>query len=101
MTELMGRGMKVAFVQNEFSGGGMDRPTLVDQQSGQVFANFIEFAEGRLHLLYQQIDSHIKQLPGCICCSVKNDFVNALDKLVSMRQFHYIILECSGLADPG
>lgn len=39
---------------------------------------------------------------GCICCSVKNDMVQALEALVQQRdRFDYVIIETTGLANPG
>jgi G3E family GTPase len=39
---------------------------------------------------------------GCICCSVKNDMVQALEGLLLQRdRFDYVIIETTGLANPG
>lgn len=39
---------------------------------------------------------------GCICCSVKDSGVNAIEQLMDRRgAFDYILLETTGLADPG
>ena len=39
---------------------------------------------------------------GCICCSVKNEMVKALESLLQQRtRFDYIIIETTGLANPG
>jgi G3E family GTPase len=39
---------------------------------------------------------------GCICCSVKDQGVNALESLMERNgAFDYILLETTGLADPG
>ena len=39
---------------------------------------------------------------GCICCSVKDSGVNAIESLMDKRgAFDYILLETTGLADPG
>ncbi|KAA6419012.1 MAG: hypothetical protein FRX49_10975 [Trebouxia sp. A1-2] len=39
---------------------------------------------------------------GCLCCSVKSDFVAALEGLMLKRdKFDYILIETTGLADPG
>lgn len=39
---------------------------------------------------------------GCICCSVKNDMVQALEALLRQRdRFDYVIIETTGLANPG
>eukprot|EP00887_Chlorella_sp_A99_P001389 scaffold8.g1389.t1 len=39
---------------------------------------------------------------GCICCSVKSDMVKALESLLQQRErFDYILIETTGLANPG
>ena len=40
---------------------------------------------------------------GCLCCSVKSDFVSALEGLMGTRRdrFDYILIETTGLANPG
>ncbi|KUI60717.1 COBW domain-containing protein 1 [Cytospora mali] len=39
---------------------------------------------------------------GCICCSVKDTGVNAIESLMAKKgKFDYILLETTGLADPG
>ena len=39
---------------------------------------------------------------GCLCCSIKDSGVNAIESLMERRgSFDYIMLETSGLADPG
>lgn len=38
---------------------------------------------------------------GCVCCSVKSDFLAAIEELVRRKRFDYIFVECSGIADPG
>lgn len=48
--------------------------------------------------------SEIIELPnGCMCCSAQDELVRALSELVETRraQFDYIVVETSGLADPG
>jgi G3E family GTPase len=39
---------------------------------------------------------------GCLCCSVKDNFVQALEALMGRRnKFDYILIETTGLANPG
>lgn len=39
---------------------------------------------------------------GCLCCSVKDTGIAAIEKLMTKRgRFDYILLETTGLADPG
>lgn len=41
---------------------------------------------------------------GCLCCAVKSEFVQAIESLMARRahsQFEHILIETTGLADPG
>ena len=39
---------------------------------------------------------------GCICCTVRGDLIRVLGNLMKQRdKFDYILLETTGLADPG
>jgi G3E family GTPase len=39
---------------------------------------------------------------GCLCCSIKDSGVAAIEKLMERKgAFDYILLETTGLADPG
>lgn len=39
---------------------------------------------------------------GCLCCSIKDSGAAAIEKLMQKRgRFDYILLETTGLADPG
>ncbi|PPJ58526.1 hypothetical protein CBER1_07145 [Cercospora berteroae] len=49
-----------------------------------------------------QISEWLDLANGCICCSVKDSGVNAIESLMDRRgTFDYILLETTGLADPG
>lgn len=49
-----------------------------------------------------QAEEWIPLQNGCICCSVKDSGVAALESLVeSQKNFDYILLETTGVADPG
>jgi G3E family GTPase len=48
------------------------------------------------------VDEWVELTNGCLCCSVKDDFVNALESLMLQQAcFDYIIIETTGLANPG
>ena len=50
----------------------------------------------------QQVEEWLELANGCICCSVKDTGVTAIEGLISRRgTFDYILLETTGLADPG
>jgi G3E family GTPase len=48
------------------------------------------------------VDEWVELTNGCLCCSVKDDFVNALESLMLQQTpFDYILIETTGLANPG
>ncbi|KAK4990824.1 hypothetical protein LTR66_006705 [Elasticomyces elasticus] len=50
----------------------------------------------------QEVEEWLELANGCICCSVKDSGVNAIESLMERRgAFDYILLETTGLADPG
>ncbi len=59
------------------------------------------------HLLYEVLDGDVMLLSsGCLCCSVRGDIVDALEKLLRGRDnnritpFKRVVIETTGLADP-
>lgn len=39
---------------------------------------------------------------GCLCCSIKDSGVAAIEALIAReREFDYVVLETTGMADPG
>lgn len=49
----------------------------------------------------QQDDSLVALQNGCICCSLKMDLVEQLRDLMEMQRFDYIVIEASGICEPG
>ncbi|MCQ2611448.1 MAG: GTP-binding protein [Treponema sp.] len=37
---------------------------------------------------------------GCICCSLKTDLVNQIEKLIKTGKFDYVLIEASGVCEP-
>jgi G3E family GTPase len=59
------------------------------------------------HLFYEILDGETVLLPGgCMCCSVRGDFVNALEDILRGQDngkntpFRRVVIETTGLADP-
>eukprot|EP00043_Microstomoeca_roanoka_P010362 m.98429 g.98429 ORF g.98429 m.98429 type:complete len:459 (-) comp14871_c0_seq1:109-1485(-) len=73
-------GKRVAIIENEFGEVGID--------------------DG---LVVQTDEEVIEMMNGCICCTVRDDLIQALKRLVKERrhQFDAIVIETTGLADPG
>jgi G3E family GTPase len=66
-----------------------------------------EFGEiGIDHLLVERVEGNVVQLTtGCLCCTVRGDLVDALEKLLRDRDngrvsFGRVVIETTGLADP-
>lgn len=77
-------GLRLAIIENEYGEIGIDA-----------------------ELITRESDETIVQLAnGCVCCTVRGDLANALAKLVADRdagliQFDQVVIETTGLADPG
>ncbi|KAM0718698.1 hypothetical protein Q7P37_005769 [Cladosporium fusiforme] len=77
-------GKKIAVILNEF-GNTTDLEKSLTVSSGESTAT-----------------EWLNLANGCICCSVKDSGVNALESLMERNgAFDYILLETTGLADPG
>lgn len=50
----------------------------------------------------QQSEEFLELANGCLCCSIKDTGVAAIENLMKRKgAFDYILLETTGLADPG
>ncbi|GAB9474400.1 Cobalamin synthesis protein [Globisporangium polare] len=78
-------GKRIAVIENEFGEEiGVENLIAKDGGNGQVFDDFYELSN------------------GCVCCSVRDDLVNTLEKLLERRdRFDYILVETTGMANPG
>ncbi|KAJ5112618.1 hypothetical protein N7532_000663 [Penicillium argentinense] len=77
-------GKKIAVIMNEFGDSTDIEKPLTVNEGGQEVTEWMEVGN------------------GCICCSVKDTGVMALESLMERKgTFDYILLETTGLADPG
>ncbi|QDS69371.1 hypothetical protein FKW77_004363 [Venturia effusa] len=77
-------GKKIAVILNEFGDSADIEKSLTVNKDGQQVEEWLELSN------------------GCICCSVKDQGVNAIESLMERQgTFDYILLETTGLADPG
>jgi G3E family GTPase len=77
-------GQKIAVIENEFGEEGIDNDLLLQNRDEQI----------------------IEMNNGCICCTVRGDLVRILGDLRNKRRsgelsFDRVIIETTGLADPG
>ena len=49
----------------------------------------------------QKDDSLVALQNGCICCTLKMDLVEQLSDIMRMHRFDYIVIEASGICEPG
>ncbi|KAF4526707.1 hypothetical protein B566_EDAN015677 [Ephemera danica] len=77
-------GKRIAVILNEFGEGSAGEKSLAVGQGGELYEEWLELRN------------------GCLCCSVKDNGVKAIETLMDKRgKFDYILLETTGLADPG
>jgi G3E family GTPase len=77
LTEQHGR--RIAVIENEFGEIGIDQALVVNADE-EIF----------------------EMNNGCICCTVRGDLIRILGNLVRRRdRFDYVLVETTGLADPG
>jgi G3E family GTPase len=77
-------GLKIAVIENEFGEEGVDNELLTQSQDEQI----------------------VEMNNGCICCTVRGDLIRILGELRQRREskaiaFDRVIIETTGLADPG
>jgi G3E family GTPase len=77
-------GYKIAVIENEFGEENIDNEILVRDSNEQI----------------------IEMNNGCICCTVRGDLITALSELARKRrdgtlQFDRVVIETTGLANPG
>ncbi|XP_004459450.1 zinc-regulated GTPase metalloprotein activator 1B [Dasypus novemcinctus] len=75
---------RIAVILNEFGEGSAVEKSLAISQDGELYEEWLELGN------------------GCLCCSVKDDGLRAIENLMQKKgKFDYILLETTGLADPG
>ena len=52
-------------------------------------------------LVENQKDEMVELSNGCVCCTVRKDLVLSIQKLLKRGGFDYILIETTGIADPG
>lgn len=113
MTEATGRREPLpVVVLTGFLGSGKTsllKRILAHEAAGRSAVLINEFGEvGLDHLIVSEVAPDVVLLKsGCVCCSVRGELRDALAALLSQRErglvppFERIILETTGLADPG
>jgi len=72
-------GKRIAVIENEFGEVGVDQDLVINAEE-EIF----------------------EMNNGCICCTVRGDLIRILGNLMKRRErFDYILVETTGMADPG
>ena len=72
-------GKRIAVIENEFGEVGVDQELVIGAEE-EIF----------------------EMNNGCICCTVRGDLIRILGNLMKRKdKFDYIMIETTGLADPG
>ena len=79
-----------------------------DPDAGRIAVIMNELGDVGLDhdLIEESTEEIVLMQSGCICCSIRGDFLKSLGKLVARRQngdldFDRIVIETTGIADPG
>jgi len=77
-------GKKIAIIENEFGEENIDNDILVQESNEQI----------------------VQMSNGCVCCTIRGDLVEALNKLWEERadkkiSFDRVVIETTGIANPG
>ena len=88
---------------------GSGKTTLLNRILGEQHGKRIAVIENEYgeigidHELVVQADEEIFEMNnGCICCTVRGDLIRILGRLMRRRhQFDHILIETTGMADPG
>jgi Putative GTPases (G3E family) len=78
------RGIRFAVIVNDIGEVNIDADLI--QQGGVVG---------------QGDDSLVALQNGCICCTLKMDLVKQLSDLIALQRFDYVVIEASGICEPG
>src|SRR5678810_1424740 len=72
-------GKRIAVIENEFGEVGVDSELVIGAEEEIFEAN-----------------------NGCLCCTVRGDLIRILGQLMKRRdRFDFVLIETTGLADPG
>ena len=52
-------------------------------------------------LIENQKDEIVEMSNGCVCCTVRKDLVQGIQKLLKKGGFDYLLIETTGIAEPG
>ncbi|MEM6657771.1 MAG: GTP-binding protein [Pseudomonadota bacterium] len=81
---------------------------LSDASTGRIAVIVNEFGEAGLdHDLIETVEDEVMLMAsGCLCCSIRGDLADTFMKLLTRRdegllQFDRVVIETTGLADPG
>ena len=78
------RGIRFAVIVNDIGEVNIDASLI--QQGGVVS---------------QKDDSLVALQNGCICCTLQADLINQLHDLAAQKAYDYIVIEASGICEPG
>ena len=72
-------GKRIAVIENEYGEVGIDQGLVINAD-----------------------EEVVEMSNGCICCTVRGDLIRVLGNLMKRRdKFDYVLVETTGLADPG
>lgn len=77
------QGLKVAVIVNDMSEVNID---------AQLVANEVQLSRTEEKL--------VELSNGCICCTLRDDLIREVQKLVAQKKFDYLLIESTGISEP-
>jgi len=77
---------------------------ILNEQSDYKFAVIVnEIGEIGIDgaLVQKQSEEILEMRNGCVCCSIRKDLVKGIQQLLKRGGFDYLLVETTGIADPG
>lgn len=92
--------VRIAIIENEFANEtGIEKAII---ENGHQSASSLLESSSSSSNVFKKSELFIELSNGCVCCTVKDSLVATLELLLQKKQkFDHIIIETSGLADPG
>ena len=112
-------GRKIAVIENEYGGGGNSNGGNYESEAAINVESVIvrdgttismtddndfvtEETESSSSTKMNRLVDLVELPNGCVCCTVKDELVTTLERLLDVRSdLEYIIIELSGMANPG
>ncbi len=84
---------KTTFINKFIKQNQAIKPAIIENEVGETSIDT---------LILKSEENIFEIFNGCVCCSVQNELLDVLNELIIVKhKFNYLIIETTGIADPG